>query len=74
MSVKTVGFELEEERWARLKTIAISQKKTVRQTLTQLIEDYISMADREELIDKIRKIPPEERLTLIHEIKKEEGE
>lgn len=72
MAKKVVGFELEERTYDRLKVVAVSQGKTVREILTTFIEDYITQAEKEDLIEKLRAIPPEDRLDLIHKINDEE--
>ncbi len=67
-----VNFTIERELYSRFKTVAMAQRKTVKDLLREVIEKHTQSFEHDQLVEQISKIPPEERLGLIHAANQEE--
>lgn len=58
----TVGFEIEEATYKKLKAIAILRDKKMKELFNEMVDSYIKQFDKDGLIDKFMKQPVQERL------------
>jgi hypothetical protein len=59
---KLVGFRMSENKFRRLKAIAVIQNRPVQEIFKELADDYIEKFSKEDLGKKFMALPIEERL------------
>ncbi len=62
---KLIQFQIDEAKFNRLKTITIIEGKTIREIMTDLLDEKLAKYPDDERIKKFLQIPPEERLSRI---------
>ena len=70
--MKALNFKISEDLHTKLKSVAISKKTNVAELVRGFIEEKINALDMEAAREHLMRIPPAERLNLIHEVEEEE--
>lgn len=68
----TAGFAIKVSQYKRLKTIAVTQRKTVKALLNELVVKHIATYEEEYLVDRFMAIPAIDRMKIIHRINQDE--
>jgi len=63
---------LDEDVYNKLKMASLATRKPMTKIIEKLVRDHLDTLSHDYLIQQISKIPPEERLGLIHRANEEE--